>query len=96
MSCASIRETSRRSSRLLLALTDRFGKGYAIGDTQTKEVLQQIRDPYERAYYPGIVSERRAKAKLHQGGPGAGFTPTSFSRSDGLLRKSGSHAPAWK
>ena len=63
---------------LLLALTDRFGKSYAIGVAQTQEVLQQIRDPYERQYYNGIVSERRAKALLHQGGPGAGFHAYEF------------------
>lgn len=63
---------------LLLALTDRFGKGYAIGVTQTQDVLQQIRDAYEREYYHGIVSERRAKALLHQGGPGAGFHAYEF------------------
>src|SRR5438552_18065322 len=45
---------------LLLALTDRFGKGYAVGVTQAQEVLPQLRDPYERAYYAGIISERRA------------------------------------
>jgi hypothetical protein len=63
---------------LLLAMTDRFGKGYAVGITQTEEVLQQIRDPYERMYYCGIVCERRAKALLHQGGPGSGFHACEF------------------
>src|SRR5688572_15514060 len=51
---------------LLLALTDRFGKNYAVGIPEAKEILPKIRDPYERAYYSGIVSERRAKAFLHQ------------------------------
>src|SRR5437773_10350218 len=57
---------------LLLALTDRFGKGYAVGVTQAQEVLPRLRDPYERAYYAGIISERRAKAQLHQGSHGSG------------------------
>jgi hypothetical protein len=65
---------------LLLALTDRFGKGYAVGVAQTQEVLDQIRDPYERAYYGGIICERRAKALLQQGGPGAGFHAYEFLR----------------
>ena len=65
---------------LLLALTDRFGKGYAVGVTRTQEVLQQLRDPYERAYYAGIICERRAKALLQQGGPGAGFQAYEFLR----------------
>ena len=57
---------------LLLALTDRFGKGYAVGILQAQEVLSRLRDPYERAYYAGIICERRAKARLHQGHPGSG------------------------
>jgi hypothetical protein len=58
---------------LLLALTDRFGKGYAIGSTQIEEVLSRLVDPYEEKYYRGLVCERRAKAQLQQGAPGAGF-----------------------
>ena len=57
---------------LLLALTDRFGKGYAVGIMQAQEVLSHLRDAYERAYYAGIICERRAKARLHQGHPGSG------------------------
>ncbi len=51
---------------LLLALTDRFTKGYGVSDTQIKELLGRIRSEYERAYFSGILSERRAKAKLAQ------------------------------
>jgi hypothetical protein len=57
---------------LLLALTDRFGKGYSVGITQAQEVLSHLRDPYERIYYAGIICERRAKAQLKQGHPGSG------------------------
>ena len=53
---------------LLLAITDRFAKGYGVSDTQTKEVLARIRGDYEKAYYTGIIAERRGKAKLMQGG----------------------------
>jgi hypothetical protein len=56
---------------LLLAVTDRFGKGYGVSDTQTKELLSRVKGDYERAYYTGIVVERRAKAKLAQGTPGS-------------------------
>ena len=56
---------------LLLAVTDRFGKGYGVGDTQTKELLSRVKGDYERAYYTGILAERRAKAKLSQGTPGS-------------------------
>jgi len=42
---------------LLLAVTDRFGKGYGVSDTQTKELLSRVKGDYERAYYTGIVFE---------------------------------------
>jgi hypothetical protein len=56
---------------LLLALTDRFGKGYAVGVTQAQQILPRLRSEYERAYYAGIICERRAKAQLRQGHPGS-------------------------
>ncbi|HEY1581482.1 MAG TPA: hypothetical protein VGF73_00120 [Chthoniobacterales bacterium] len=57
---------------LLLALTDRFSKGYGVSETQANQLLARIEGDYERAYYAGILAERRAKAKLAQGHPGAG------------------------
>jgi len=63
---------------LLLALTDRFGKTYAIGMMPANEVLARIRDPYEKAYYAGIVNERRAKAQLQKGSPGAGHDAYAY------------------
>ena len=65
---------------LLLALTDRFDKGYAVGVTQAQEVLSRLRDPYERAYYAGIICERRAKAQLRKGHPGSGHNAFEFLR----------------
>ena len=58
---------------LLLALTDRFEKGYAVSDTQTKELLKRMKSEYDRAYYSGIVVERRAKMKLRQNTPDCRF-----------------------
>lgn len=59
---------------LLLALTDRLGKNYRVGVTEAQEVLPRIRDPYERAYYSGILAERRAKALLHQDSHGSRYS----------------------
>jgi len=56
---------------LLLAVTDRFSKGYGVSDTQANQLLARIKSEYDRAYYGGILAERRAKAKLAQGTPGA-------------------------
>ena len=77
---------------LLLALTDRFGKGYGVSDTQAKELLSRVKGEYERAYYTGILAERRAKAKLAQGTPGSrhyahdGFREAMswFERAEGI------------
>jgi hypothetical protein len=56
---------------IVLAMSDRFGKDYAVGDTHINDYLSKITDPYEKAYYTGIVYERRAKAVLEKGGVNA-------------------------
>jgi hypothetical protein len=53
---------------IVLAMSDRFGKDYAVGDTHINDYVAQITDVYEKAYYTGIVYERRAKATLAKGG----------------------------
>ncbi len=53
---------------IVLAMSDRFGKDYAVGDTHINDYLAKITDEYEKAYYTGIVYERRAKATLKKGG----------------------------
>ncbi len=54
---------------LVLAMSDRFARDYAVGDTQTQDYLSRIEDEYERTYYTGIIYERRAKAVLDRGMP---------------------------
>jgi hypothetical protein len=56
---------------IVLAMSDRFGKDYAIGDARITEYLSRIRGEYERTYYTGIMYERRAKAVLARDGVGA-------------------------
>lgn len=56
---------------LVLAMSDRFGKDYAVGDYRVQDYLARITDDYERYYYSGIVYERRAKAALNKGGVNA-------------------------
>ena len=65
---------------LLLAITDRFGAGYASTAAQAQEALGRLRDEYERAYYSGIIAERRAKVQLSHGSPGAGFSAFELFR----------------
>ena len=66
-------DNQRAIIMLLLALTDRFDKGYGVRETQTKELVTRMRSDYDRAYYSGIVAERRAKIKLRQHTPGCRF-----------------------
>ena len=57
---------------IVLSMSDRFSKDYAVGDGRIQDYLAKIDGEYERTYYTGIVYERRAKAHLAQGTPGGG------------------------
>ncbi len=56
---------------IILAMSDRFGKDYAVGDARIAEYIMRLRDDYQRNYYTGIMYERRAKASISKGGVGA-------------------------
>jgi hypothetical protein len=58
---------------MILALTDRFSRGFSVSETGPEELLERLKGEYERAYYTGIILERRAKAILNQGGPMSNF-----------------------
>ena len=58
---------------LLLALTDQFEADDApAAVAEAAQCAERIRDGYARAYYAGIVFERRAKAHLHRARPNCG------------------------
>jgi hypothetical protein len=57
---------------LLLAITDQLPEAPAEMERRAREVLPRLRDDYKRAYYEGIICERRAKAQLRVGTLGAG------------------------
>ncbi len=57
---------------LVLALTDLHSGVAASGVLRAKEYLARISDDYQRAYYSGMVAERRGQALLAQGGMGSG------------------------
>jgi hypothetical protein len=57
---------------LVLALTDQLAEGHATAMKAVHETLPRITDPYQRAYYTGIASERSGQAHLHRGGMGSG------------------------
>ena len=55
---------------LILALTDTFHRGEASVVTRARELVATLGAEYERAYYSGVVAERRARVLLDRGGPG--------------------------
>jgi hypothetical protein len=57
---------------LLLALTDQFGDDRPNAPAEAHQLAERLRDDYERAYYTGIIWERRAKAHLGRRIPGLG------------------------
>jgi hypothetical protein len=52
---------------LILALTDQFAhRGKSLEAKGVLQRVKQLPDEYERLYYQGLVSERRARALLHE------------------------------
>ena len=71
---------------LLLALTDKFRQQLNPAFTQAQDVLEKLSDQYCKAYYGGIICERRAKAHMLGAGPGAGRVAFEwFSRAMNLF-----------
>ena len=56
--------------QLALARSDQFAEELSGAVERAREPLALVEDPYKRAYYNGIVCERRAKAYLHATVPG--------------------------
>ncbi len=48
--------------------------------SQARALVPRFQDEYERAYYAGIIAERRAKARLAQGGPASGHVAHDLLR----------------
>src|ERR1039458_3092375 len=63
---------------LILALTDQFDCGINAKDAM--DVVAGLKGEYERAYYSGIVDERRAMALLRQTDYPAGHVGDSLFR----------------
>lgn len=55
---------------LVLALTDQFAVEIGKAERAT-EVWDRLTSPYDRAYYGGIICERRAKVLLERGDVGS-------------------------
>jgi|SRR5579871_67485 len=57
---------------LILALTDQFDQGVRV--EEARNLIPRLREEYDRAYYSGIISERRAKCLFEQARHGSGPT----------------------
>lgn len=53
---------------IVLAMSDRIGYHYALGNTLVYNFVARIKDEYDRAYYTAIIYERRAKVALRSDG----------------------------
>ena len=65
---------------LLLSISDQFGEELADGVHRARDVLPRLKDDYKRAYYAGIICERRAKALLHRSSLGAADVAVEWFR----------------
>jgi tetratricopeptide (TPR) repeat protein len=52
---------------MVLALTEQFDDEAATAVAEAWKCVERIRSEYDRAYFAGIILERRAKAQLHRG-----------------------------
>ncbi len=65
---------------LLLARADQFAHDTGGAVLGAKDALAKLTSEYERVYYSGLILERRAKARLDQRAPGAGFVAYEWLR----------------
>lgn len=52
---------------LILSLTDQFARHLGQRVRRAGHLIDKLKGEYERAYYRGIVSERKARAQLRRG-----------------------------
>jgi hypothetical protein len=65
---------------LLLSLTDQFERRLRKTFAEAKQVAERLKEDYDRAYYSGLICERRAKVHLERGGPGSGHVAYDWFR----------------
>lgn len=65
---------------LLLSITDSLGTGPGGEVSAARELLPRLAHEYERAYYAGIISERRGKSIHAESAPGTGSVAYEWLR----------------
>jgi len=82
--CLDVLETDPSNQQaviaLLLSITDQLGEELGHGVRRARELLPRITDDYERAYYAGIICERRARTQLLGGAPGSAQIAAEWCR----------------
>lgn len=75
--CLDVLEVEPDNERALvtrvLALTDQFGQNLNRAFREAKALVPRLGGAYHRAYYWGIVCERRARTHLQTGAMGSGY-----------------------
>ena len=78
--CLDVLEIDRENQdalvMLLLAITDQLAEELADGVRRAREILPRLDSEYDRAYYAGIICERRARAQLQRGALGSAEVAT--------------------
>ena len=64
-------DNQKALSMLILTLSDQFSGG--ISYKEATNLINQLKDDYQRYYYKGIILEREAKAAIKRGGFGSHF-----------------------
>ena len=65
---------------LILALTDAFPNHDGHNVSRAQELVARLPSEYERAYFGGLVAERRGRALLARNGPGRALSAGDFVR----------------
>lgn len=73
-------ENNDALATLLLALSDQFNHHLVDKYEQAKALLPRLESDYERAYYAGVLCERRAKAHHKRRSPGGGAMTYTWLR----------------
>ena len=87
-------ENQRALVTMILSLTDQFADSFNRTFREAKELVPRLVDDYARAYYWGIVCERRARAHLSAGSMGAGYMAYDwFHQAMKSYDRASEHAP---
>ena len=65
---------------LILSLSDQFASGTSERVNDTQALLPKLHREYDRAYFAGIICERRARALLALGNLGSGYAAYDWFR----------------